>query len=170
MAVVMPAVVDDTSTPAGQNGTILTKAVWDAVGPAVDTAIAAAVGSWTDVAFVAGNFTGNGSMTWTVASGDVGRNRYMKIGKLLVWQLYLSTTTVGGTPNVALQVALPTGTFPTVTHASSVAYINDNGTIRDGYASPASGTLLGFFLSSGANWTASTDGTYIRAVLLLELS
>ena len=38
---------------------------------------------WTEVAFSAGNFTGNGSMTWTVESGDQDILQYNIMGNVM---------------------------------------------------------------------------------------
>ena len=57
-----------------------------------------AVATWTSVAYDAADFTGNGSMTWTVGSADVLQFAYRIEGTAMTVAFALATTTVGGTP------------------------------------------------------------------------
>lgn len=129
------------------------------------------LGEWIAVSFSAGNFTANGSMTWTVASGDVAVNRYMLMGKTLLWNLRLDTTTVGGTANTQLLATIPGGL--SMAHVGSVkcGVAIDNGTLGiDAEVRFASSTQVAFQKASGANWTLSTDQTYIWALMTIELA
>jgi hypothetical protein len=129
---------------------------------------------WTAVSFSAGNFTGSGSMTWTVGSGDVIANRYKVIGKTLIWQVELNATTVGGTPSNQLKIAVPTGTLKT--GANSFAWIYDNAVATTGYVSNSatlgsnSSSVIGIIRSDQANYTASTNNTYVIFTLIAELN
>lgn len=143
----MPTVTDDDGT--GTTGTIINQSWLNTVFT-----------DWTAITFAAGNFTGSGSMTWTVASGDVSANRYAVTNKQLLWYGKYLTTTVGGTPAQSLQVAIPTGTFAN-TGQLIKCHASDNGTIRDAIAFPASGSLLAIQRADGSNWTASTDNTAV---------
>lgn len=158
---------DTDDDGSGSTGTIHNNA-WK---QAMATAINAALPDWAAVTFSAGNFTGNGSMTWTVASGDVGVNRYVKIGKTLIWCVQLNTTTVGGTPNTQLRIAAPGGsTFANSGDVCAAAYISDNGTIRAGRVYPASGSLIAIDFTAGGNWAAATDTTYVYFTWVGEIT
>lgn len=130
--------------------------------------------AWTDVPFSAGNFTAGGSMTWTVGSGDVIRNAYRVLGKTLIWQVQLDTTTVGGTPANALKIAVPTGTLKT--GANTCAWIFDNAVPFMGYVSnsatlgSSSSSLISIVKSDQSNWTAAVNTTYIIFTLVAELN
>jgi hypothetical protein len=132
-----------------------------------------AMGYWQAVAFSAGNFVGNGSMTWTVASGDVIHNRYTLIGKTMVWSVALASTTVGGTPNTELRITVPGGFTVSGSNAAvaPLAVVTDNGTQSVGFAQAVAGqTYVKLSLNlGGTNWTASTDNTAIFFTITLEI-
>jgi hypothetical protein len=54
-----------------------------------------AMGEWQDVSFNAANFTSDAG-TWTVASGNVGFNRYTLIGKTMIWAVQINAATLTG--------------------------------------------------------------------------
>lgn len=117
-----------------------------------------ATGSTSDVTFAAGNFTANGSMTWTVDAGDVGTNTYWRYEKVIEWALVVDATTVGGTPNTELLATIPLGLSAAKAIIVPMIYI-DNGTRGVGYAQ-TSGTTVRLLKISG-NWSASTNNTSI---------
>lgn len=156
----MPTVTDDDGT--GTTGTPITQAWLNTVF--ID---------WTSVTFSAGNFTGNGSMTWTVASGDVLRNRFCIVNKILHWLVQIATSTVGGTPNTRLQIAAPGGvSFGSTGDTCRASYVSDNGTEQQGLVAPSSTTVMGITLpwKGGGNWAASTDNTYLYFAWMGEIS
>lgn len=161
MSISRPTLTDSSSPSTGD---ILNAAFFTDLYDRID----ALVGNWTAIPFNAANFTGNGSMTWTVASGDVGLNRYQIINKTLFWTFILSTTTIGGTPNTSLQIAWPSGT-PATASAVRLAYCSDNGTVREANAAP-SGSVLQISRVDGSNWTASTNNTTLYFTGFYELS
>lgn len=114
--------------------------------------------------FAAENFTGNGAMTWTVESADVKTLTYFLVGRQLFVSIYLTTTTVGGTLNNALQIALAAlGGFTLISPAISVSGMisEDSGaTFLSGILGP-SGTQLQVYKLSLANFLATTNTTYI---------
>ena len=129
-----------------------------------------AMGVGIAIAFNAANFTGSGSMTWTVASGDVATNDYTLIGKTLLWGFDFQTTTVGGTPSTTLRVAIPGG-FTASKFMSTLCYGSDNGTITTVLAYVgASGTVLNFERQDGANWAAATDATRITGQIAFRIT
>jgi hypothetical protein len=67
------------------------------------------MGEWTPRTFAAGNFTANGTMTWTVSADDVITDAYMLVGKTMTYAFSLQTTVVGGVVNTDLQILIPGG-------------------------------------------------------------
>lgn len=149
----------------------VTAAVWNALFTNLTDA-----GAWQGFAsvaqtFAAGDYTANGSMSWTVASGDVVYNRYTVMGKTVLWRVGLANTTVGSTPNTELRVALPNSY--TASHGAVVAcgYLDDNGTVGQGTVIiDASGTYARVLKVPTGNWAASTDNTDIYFEILFEIS
>jgi len=95
-------------------------------------------GEFMSPAFNAGNFTAGGAQTWTLTSGDVIAYEYSVVNKIMTLVFSLNTTTVGGTPNTDLRVAIPGGFIGTKTQAAMFVYSDNN-------AAEAFGTM-----SSGA--------------------
>lgn len=119
-------------------------------------------GAWIDVAFSAGNFVGNGSMTWTVGSGDVSTQKYLLIGRLLYYNINLQNTTVGGTPNIELQVTIPNG-YTVDGEVFAAARVRDNAAaaVVAMVNVPDGQTYVGFrsTIVGSTNWSAATDAT-----------
>jgi len=120
-------------------------------------------GDYIAAAFSAGDYTGTGSMTWTVDSGDCSCRYYLR-GRQLEVALTVATSSVGGTPSLTLQRVVPGGY--SVGSAGSNGIINrvlDNGTSKVGYfTANSSDSLLKFQNNvSATNWSASTNNTYV---------
>jgi hypothetical protein len=111
-------------------------------------------------AFVAGNFLGNGAMTWTVVLGNVLACSYYLTGRLLTVNFSISGTTVGGTPNT--QLTIGNGAWGGYSSRDntyvSVPVATDNGAVAVAYAFLlASGTQIGIVKTTPANWTAGSN-------------
>lgn len=156
-----PTVTDDDGS--GTTGTILDQALTNAIRDYIGAA-------WASVAFSAGNFTADSSMTWTVASGDVTTFAYVEIGKTMHIAIVVSSTTVGGTPSQELRVAVPNGRTIQKTRYGPYGYTN-NGTFGVGMWQAANGgTYIIFRINNGGtNWSASTDNTSILATVTIEI-
>lgn len=125
-------------------------------------------GAWITRTFNAGDYTANGSMTWTVGSGDVTRCAYLLRGRALTVSIYLATTTVGGTPSTALKILVPGGFTITNLHDVPIR-INDNGTNTLGFCE-ANGTTMDCYKSDLSNWTAATNTTYVTLNATFEVT
>ena len=129
-------------------------------------------GGWITPTFAAGDFTGNGAMTWTLTGGDVTTMRYHLRGTSLTVQFNLVTTTVGGTPDTTLQIGNGQWGGFSIIGALVVPYIyNDN----------LGGNTAGFLQTSGTatlfelhkitgNWSASTNQTYLFGSITFPVS
>jgi hypothetical protein len=133
------------------------------------TSFGASVGAWTTPTFDAARFTAGGSMTWTVAAGDVTSEAYMILGKTMWLNLWISTSTVGGTPATSLRYTLP-ASKTAAKYAQVSVHAYDNGVATEGRAfATAGGTYLTIYRSDLAAWTASTDDTTVALTLCLEI-
>jgi hypothetical protein len=128
------------------------------------------MGEWMSVTFNAANFTGNGSMTVTVASGDQVTYAYMLIGKTMKVSLVLNTFTIGGTPNTIVQVAIPGGFTATKAMGGPVFLVNNNVEEVGRWEVAASGTVMQFRRLASANWTTAADVAYLRADVAFEVN
>lgn len=130
---------------------------------------ATAAGEWTAIPFNAGDFTGSGSMTWTVESGDVVTLRYTLLGKTVLIDFAIEGTTVGGTPDTSLLVALPAGLVP-ATSFHSACVVSDDGTRTYGLAWVGVGvpTLI-IERGDHGNWSAATNATSAWGQLKFEI-
>lgn len=130
--------------------------------------LGASYGTWYAVPFVASTFTGNGAMTWIVASADQVTLAYTKMGQRIELAFTIRTATVGGTPNTSLQITLPAG----MTAARAVTVpcrVNDNGTLGPGWAKVAAGgTVLSILKENESNWTAAADTNGVEGVIAFE--
>lgn len=124
--------------------------------------VAVQPGAAIDVAFAAGNFTGIDAMTWTVESGDQQAYYFQQRGKFVSVTCIVFTTTVGGTPANALQIALPGGFAHAKDGGGQVIRIINNNTEEHGMlGSTAAGTVIRVYRPAVANWSAATNTTYV---------
>jgi hypothetical protein len=129
-----------------------------------------AAGEWTTPSFSAGTFTANGSMTWTVAAGDVGTYAYTLIGKTMTVVFTINTATVGGTPDTALRIAVPASQTAAKATANPVLIL-DNGTRAIGIASVGAGdSVISIQREDNASWTASANNNYVQGQITFEVS
>jgi hypothetical protein len=163
MSITRPTLTDSTSAITGD---IVNAAFFTDLYDRID----ALIGNWTAVPFNAANFTGSGSMTWTVASGDVLNNRYQVINKTLHWVVTLDQTTVVAPLDLGLRIALPTGTLVSTQQYARAAYIVDSGTFRDAIVQPVSTTQVQILLTSGSAWAAATNTTTVSFQAIFELA
>ncbi len=130
-------------------------------------------GGWLTPAYAAGTFTGGGSQTWTVDAGDVTSFAYRLSGRTLSLSVYLVTTSVGGTPNVDLKIAMPTGFLAARTFFLPGLMVSDNGGANvQGVWHPTAGSnLIGLYrdLTAASNWTAATNTTAIYGLFTVDV-
>jgi hypothetical protein len=126
-------------------------------------------GGWIDVAFSAGNFTASGAMTWTLGSSDQVAYRYRQVastvdGKAVYeFDIQLGATTVGGTPDVNLNMALPF--VASHDHILPFSFIDNGSNVGAGYGIIlGGGSTLSFRLPNGygtGNWAVCANITYV---------
>lgn len=125
-------------------------------------------GAWTTPTFAAGNFTQD-TGTWTVASGDVTTNAYVVIGKTMIWNLSVATSTVATNP-VELRCTIPAGaTAQTSAYVTGLAIINGTAEFIRVDAQTGVTYVRAQRLTSGA-WSASTDNTWLLFQIAIEIA
>ena len=128
-------------------------------------------GAPTTPTFAAGDFTGGGSQTWTVAAGDVETYAYSFSGKMMTVFFGILTSTVGGTPHPDLRIAIPASRIATKVVKNASAYILDNLTRSVGTVQVnAGGTFIVIQKADVANWAASTNQTYVQGQITFEVT
>lgn len=128
-------------------------------------------GNWITPAFAAGDFTASGSMTWTVGSADVVTMSYYLVGAILHVVISLSDTSVGGTLSTYCKIGpAQFGNFTISTTVSSTYVVIDNGATgvmaRVTANAAVQGILCYVDLNGGANFSASTNATYMQGIQL----
>lgn len=126
-------------------------------------------GQWITPAFLAANFSANGSMSWTVVAGGVTTYSYTLVGRTMVFSFSVSGT-VGGTPNTLLQIAIPDGYVASQTMSNDVLILN-GGTYSTSLASVVSGgTVLQIQANPAgtSNWSAGTASVQGQITLQVQ--
>lgn len=123
-----------------------------------------ALGEWPIIEFIAANYTANGAMTWTVGADDNLSFFSTVIGNTVMWSVAVRHSTVGGTLNSQLIVKIP-GRYTSAQDVyGTFSYVDNGGAVTLGRWSITSNTnYIVFEKPALANWTASTDQTYIFA-------
>jgi hypothetical protein len=127
--------------------------------------------TWIDVAYAAGNFTGSGSMTWTVDAVDVQTLAYRIEGNAMTVAFAITNTTVGGALSTKLQIKVP-GNRSIANKMTAPVYILDNSAVKFGFVQAASAlpTKLEILLPDLANWAAATNATLVEGLITFEVS
>lgn len=130
------------------------------------------MGTWQSVPYNSGNFTASGSMTWTVTSGQVTAFTYTVIGKTLWVNLGISTSSVGGTPDKQLFVAVPGG-FTVTAQTVVQCRLYDNGTFQPegiAFSAAADGNIHIRIGQGVSNFSLSTNNTPVSFVIPINIS
>ncbi len=129
-----------------------------------------AAGALTQQPFNAGDFTANGSMSWTVEIADVINLSYALDGQKMDVLFDIRNTSVGGTLNNTLRMTIPNGKTA-AKDTTTVIAIWDNGTRTGGLASvTAGGTIISIERLDGANFAAATNNTQVKGQMVLQIA
>lgn len=142
-----------------------------ATGSIAERSRTIAMGVAYAVPFVPGNFTGFGTMGWTVTAGTVVTFIYDLVGMMMTlsFDLRLTTVTVSGGLTAALQIKIPDGWYAAYSVRNKI-HILDNAVATTGYiTSAANSNLLSVFRTDGANWTASAAATSIAGQIRIPI-
>lgn len=125
-------------------------------------------GALIAVPYSGANFTGTGSITWTVDSADQTTFAYVLNGTVLSVYVVLDATSVSGT-GIALKIKIPGG-FTAARNMYAPIVTIDNGTPTSGLIQAVGDTFMYIYAQfSGPNWTASSNNTYIRGMLSFDV-
>jgi|CXWL01.1.fsa_nt_gi hypothetical protein len=125
-------------------------------------------GSWGSPTFTAGDYTANGTMTFTVAAGDVVTNAYTFQGQAMRWNFSVETATVGGTLNTQLRIAVPDGKVIAKKTRTPFLYA-DAGVMGIGYIEALPGGTFVTLNKTSGNWSLATDTTAVWGQLSMEI-
>lgn len=115
-----------------------------------------AAGDLIDVPFVAADFTGSGTLTWTVKPGNVLTLAYSLTGSEMLMAIGLSSTTVAGAGNI-LQFMIPAGYKASRRVDSATGVLSDAGTLTTGTIFVSAGSnVVKVTRTDQANFTAGT--------------
>lgn len=160
--------------PAGPARNLLTStgAAWQSKAPELplpgnpgDVVISlagawASGGHWFDVPFSAANFSATDGATWTVAQSAISANRYMIVGRLMIWRMYLAWfqggNVITGTPNI-LRISIPGGRTAAYSQIITCNYAIDGSRVHCD-ASPAGGLCDFTKAFPGVPWTGAPPG------------
>lgn len=128
------------------------------------------MGGTQSVAYAGGNFTGSGSITWTVASGDQVAYTYRLVGDTMWVNFDIATTTVSGT-GTTLLIAVPGGkTIAEPAFLQPCAVGDNSATFAMGLAFSSSSTKIGIAKADFSNWSAATDTTAVSCQIHFKVS
>lgn len=131
-------------------------------------------GAWITPTFAAGDFTGSGAMTWTVAAGDVTTYAYYLRGRALTVAYRIVTATIGGGSDRPVNIKIPGG-FTAAKTMDAVGRSVDNGGAMVAGAILVSGgaTTIGHFATVSSltgNWTnPSADNMQAIGQITIEV-
>lgn len=112
-------------------------------------------GAWITPTFAAGNFTGNGALTWTVTGPQLTTGKYRLDGRTLSVMFLFTNTTTGGVANTNLSIANAAyGGYTAVSAAYVKLGFANDGAVDDAHALLGATTIT-LAKASGANWALS---------------
>ncbi len=158
-------------TDGGSSSSVYSCYATNTWSPMVDVASTVPV----DVAHDAANFTGKGTLTWTVEAGDQTAFDYTIVGKLMIinWWLVTTATSTGGATDNQIRITLPAGKTCDK-RSSGVYYYADTSSGVPSIAtfwicSPGT-TYLGLYYDAGTQWptVAGTLNVYGQAVISIQ--
>jgi hypothetical protein len=128
-------------------------------------------GAWVALAFNAGDYTGSGAMTWTVAVGDFILLAYAFLNrKTVIVSFEIATSTVGGVADQFLIIALPAAITPLRTMRGSFFYNDASGALTLGQWTAFATTPALYLYKLVGNWTLGADGTRVVGNAIFEIT
>lgn len=130
----------------------------------------AALGVAVVPTFVASDFVGGGTQTWTVTSANVLHWSYCPLGgPRVLLDFEIVNTSVGGVADVTIMIRLPNG-YVAARRAFNLCRIRDNGVERTGFAFVLPGEhVVRINRLDGAAFTASATNTELHGQLVIAV-
>ena len=115
--------VDDDGS--GTTGTVLNNAWLQTIYGQIDGLAGA---TWINEPFNPAHFSASGGMVWTVGAPAVVQSRYLIIGNVMFWSVYLTwwdgvNNKLSGTPDTTLFLTIPGGRSTFATHMFPMAQV-----------------------------------------------
>jgi hypothetical protein len=130
--------------------------------------------AWVTPTFDANNFSGYGSMTWTVEEADCIAFKYIIIGKTMIVDFSIVASSVGGTPNNTLRILIPESKTVAANYRNyQPISVVDNGAPAVWGVAEARAGLTYIYLNvnpTTPNWSASANQTYITGQITFEIN
>lgn len=130
-------------------------------------------GVWITTPFNASDYTGNGTMTWTVIAANVITDRYRVSGNSLMWLLRVDNTNAGGVLNTELLRKIPGGFTTTVSVPYFARISNRPGPAQLGmsFIDTPDSSHVAFFqdVVGGTNWNNTVNGIDVETSLVFEI-
>ncbi len=126
--------------------------------------------TWSSQAYSAGNYVGNGSLTWTVEAPDFVLSSYLVAGKTMLWNTYLVSTTTGGTTNTELRITLPGSATVGLSTAGSCACFPNGVAGTCAWVATAGNTFVQIYTGFGGNWTLSSNNNSLSCNFILSIA
>lgn len=126
--------------------------------------------NWTTPTYNAANFTGGGSMVWTVSSGSVVTYLYKMLdARTMLLAFSITATQTSGTMSTSLKVAIPEGFLAMKVVRAALHYL-DAGTRGTGYLSLSTGAaVVDLRKIDDSAWSSST-GTSVHGQIEFEVT
>ena len=166
MAITRTPMVDDDGT--GTTGTVINNAWKQELYNQIDAALPAAT-TWTTVPYSASNFSAS-SGTWTVGAPNVTTFEYVVMGKVMIINFYIASTSVSATP-ATLRILIPGG-YLSARETRGVGQANDAGTATvPGLLRviPGGNLLECYKTMAGGNWAVATNNTNVAGQLVFSI-
>lgn len=128
------------------------------------------IGHWIDVPYSAANFTGSGSMTWTVSADNVSVNRYTLIGHTLLWTLFLSGSSLSGTAGVSLSLVVPGGGTVSNNRGSWPTSQLFDGAYRRGLILASAPNRVAIQIEGSLLYTLNSGSTVLLFTIMMEIT
>jgi hypothetical protein len=126
-------------------------------------------GVWMVPAFQAATFTAKAPMIWTVDNNANLTWAYTKIGNTVIASFSVGGTSLTGTANEELRIALPAA-LSVARIAAVTVRIADNGTHVVGWATMAVGVnYIAIRRLDNSNFQLSTNGTNVNGQIIFEV-
>lgn len=127
--------------------------------------------NWINIPYTAGNFTGNGTIVWTVDSADQTDFSYKIVdGTTAIVNIRIENTDISGAGN-QLNIALPTAITPKkATAGPALIFDAGNATLGGFYTISAGVASVGFLKLDTSNFTVTAaDNTSVFVILIYEI-
>jgi hypothetical protein len=120
------------------------------------------------VSYAGGNFTSDAG-TWTVESGDVLSNAYVKLNRLLLWSVGLTTTSIASATPTYLKIVLPAGTTIDKRSDGAFVYTNNGGASSVGlWVAVAGDAFIRLYRDEAATvWALGTNNNSMHGLFTL---